>query len=111
MRKLIEASNIVKKHKLDNCLEFKVQVVPQTTFRDIEGISSFELKTLFLQEMIKENILMPYISISQAHGEEELQKTLEGMDKSFEKINMALNGDFNSFLESKIIKPVFRKYN
>ena len=39
--------------------------------------------------MIKENILMPYISISQAHGEEELQKTLEGMDKSFEKINMA----------------------
>ena len=111
--KLIEESNkIVKKHKLDNCLEFGgLGCSPNYTFRDIEGISSFELKTLFLQEMIKENILMPYISISQAHGEEELQKTLEGMDKSFEKINMALNGDFNSFLESKIIKPVFIKYN
>ena len=37
---------------------------------------SSQLRTLFSQEMIKRNILMPWISISYSHGDKELNKTL-----------------------------------
>ena len=73
--------------------------------------ASFEYRTVFLQEMIKEGILMPYIAIAYEHTEKEIDRTLEVARKAMKVYDDALNGDVNQFIEGNIIKPVFRKYN
>ena len=70
-----------------------------------------EYKTLFVQEMMKSNILMPYIAICYRHGPEEMTKTLIGVRKTLKIYKKALNSNIKKFLKSECIKPVFRKYN
>ena len=76
-----------------------------------DGNPSFEYRTVFLQEMIKYGILMPYISIAYQHTENEIDKTLEAARKAIKMYGDALNGDISQFIDGNIIKPVFRKYN
>lgn len=72
---------------------------------------SFEYRTVFLQEMIKEGILMPYIAIAYEHTEKEIDITLEAARKAMKVYSDSLNGDVGQFLMGNVIKPVFRKYN
>ena len=44
--------------------------------RDKSGQSSPEFRTLFSQEMIDRGILMPWVAVSLAHGDQELEMTL-----------------------------------
>ncbi len=76
-----------------------------------DGNPSFEYRTVFLQEMIKYGILMPYIAIAYQHTENEIDKTLEAARKAIKMYGDALNGDISQFIDGNIIKPVFRKYN
>ena len=73
--------------------------------------ASFEYRTVFLQEMIKEGILMPYIAIAYQHTNEEIEKTLEVARKAMKVYVDALNGNVNDFIIGNVIKPVFRKFN
>lgn len=68
-------------------------------------------RTVFLQEMIKEGILMPCIAIAYEHGEPEVDMTLTAARKAMQKLKDSLDGDVNQFIEGSVIKPVFRKYN
>lgn len=68
-------------------------------------------KTLFVQQMLKSNILMPWVAISNSHGKQELEKTRKALIKTFEVYKKALKQDPNKFVKGRIIKPVFRKYN
>jgi glutamate-1-semialdehyde 2,1-aminomutase len=70
-----------------------------------------EFRTLFSQEMIKNGVLMPWISISYSHGEKELELTLEAARKSLEVYHRALNEGIDKYLVGPAVKPVFRKYN
>lgn len=72
---------------------------------------SLPFRTLFMQEMIKEGILMPWIAVSYSHKEKELQTTLRAIEKSLEVYKKALNDGIEKYLEGDVIKPVFRKYN
>lgn len=72
---------------------------------------SMEYRTVFVQEMIRAGILMPYIAIAYQHTEKEIDKTLEVAEKAMKVYSDALNGDVNRFIEGNAIKPVFRKYN
>ncbi len=72
---------------------------------------SFAYRTIFLQEMIKEGILMPYIAIAYEHTDLEIEKTLEAARKAMRIYGSALNGDAGQFLSGPEIRPVFRKYN
>ena len=58
-------------------------------------------KTLFMQEMCKRGILMPYISPSYRHGEKELAMTKEAIEGSMEAIANGIT------LEGAKIRPVF----
>ena len=78
---------------------------------DLSGKTSLSLKTLFVQEMLKSGVLMPWIALSHAHHERELVKTLEAVDKSLKVYKKALENDVKNFLQGPDIKPVFRKYN
>lgn len=72
---------------------------------------SLAYRTVLLQEMLKEGILMPYISIAFEHTEAEVELTLEVFRKAMKVYANALNGNVEDFIVGNTIKPVFRKYN
>jgi glutamate-1-semialdehyde 2,1-aminomutase len=70
------------------------------------------LRTLFIQEMIKNGVLMPWISIAYRHKNKKIiSKTLEAVDKSLYIYKKALKYGVKRYLIGPPIKPVFRKYN
>lgn len=74
------------------------------------GTTSFALKTLFMQEMMKEGIFMERIGISFAHDEMTLTKTNHALEKTLKILSEAVKS--NTVLENisgKIIEPVFTK--
>lgn len=79
--------------------------------KDPQGNVSLEYRTLFSQEMIKNGVLMPYISLCYEHTDLEIEKTLEATKKSLLVYQKALNDGIDKYLEGRAIKPVFRKYN
>lgn len=79
--------------------------------RDRDGALSLPLRTLFAQELIKRGVMMPWIAISQAHGDAELARTLEAVDGALAVYAQALDGGVERFLEGPAIRPVFRTHN
>jgi glutamate-1-semialdehyde 2,1-aminomutase len=84
---------------------------PTYITKDSTGNISLSFRTLFAQEMVKSKILMPYIAISYAHKDKELERTLEAVTKSLVVYKYALEKGVEKYLESEVIKPVFRKFN
>lgn len=72
---------------------------------------SLPMRTLYSQEMIKHGVLMPWIAVSQSHGDTELQFTLDAADKALGVMRQALDGKIEDFLVGPAIKPVFRSHN
>ena len=79
--------------------------------KDLDGNISLPLKTLFIQEMIKNGVLMSGIATSLSHGEKELEITFDAVRKSLMAYSEALNNGVENYLTGDTIKPVFRKYN
>ena len=84
---------------------------PNMVICDGEKKPSFEYRTVFCQEMVKNGILMPCISIAYEHKQEEIDITLEATRKAMKVYSEALNGDVTKYIIGNTIKPVFRKYN
>ena len=78
---------------------------------DATGKSSLDFRTLFSQEMVKEGVLMPWISVSLSHGDEELQLTLNAAKSALSIYRKALDEGVETYLKGHSIKPVFRQYN
>lgn len=78
---------------------------------DKEGQNSLGLRTLFSQEMIKNDVMMPWIALSHAHGDEELELTKKALEKTFEVYRKAVAEGYEKYLVGNPIKPVFRKHN
>ena len=64
-----------------------------------------------MQEMIKNNVLMPWVSISYSHKQKELNKTMDALDRSLYVVNKALKNGISRYLKGSVIKPVFRRFN
>ena len=79
--------------------------------RDASGQPSLAFRTLFMQEMLKKSVLVPWIAVSLAHGEEELALTLDAASHALGVYAKALEGGIDRFLEGPAVKPVFRRYN
>lgn len=84
---------------------------PNYTTYDKSNNLSLELRTLFAQEMIKNNVLMPWIALSWSHKDNEINMALEAARNSLKTFKKALEEGVDKYLVGKIIKPVFRKYN
>ncbi|MCW7471409.1 glutamate-1-semialdehyde 2,1-aminomutase [Leptospira kanakyensis] len=78
---------------------------------DANGENSLALRTLFSQEMLRNGVMMPWIALSWRHGKKELELTEQAIDKSFSVYKKALKEGMENYLQSSVIKPVFRKYN
>lgn len=72
---------------------------------------SLDFRTLFSQEMISNGVLMPWIALSTAHGDIELEITLNAARASLGVYAKALNDGIGKYLKGASIKPVFRRYN
>lgn len=79
--------------------------------RDAKGELSLAFRTLFSQEMVRNGVLMPWIAVSLAHGNTELDITMNAADKALAIYKRALSEGIENFLIGPVIKPVFRKYN
>ncbi|MCB1999873.1 MAG: glutamate-1-semialdehyde 2,1-aminomutase [Rhodoferax sp.] len=78
---------------------------------DANGNASLALRTLFAQEMLARGVMMPWIAVSQAHGEAELQATLDAADGALGVFKQALADGVEKHLVGAAIKPVFRSHN
>jgi glutamate-1-semialdehyde 2,1-aminomutase len=78
---------------------------------DKDGENCLGLRTLFSQEMIKNGVLIPWIALSYAHGDKELELTKKALEKTLEVYKKAVEKGYENYLDSDVIRPVFRKYN
>jgi glutamate-1-semialdehyde 2,1-aminomutase len=79
--------------------------------RAADGCVSAKFRTLFAQEMVRNGVLMPWVAVSYAHGEAELEATLAAAKSALRVYANALSDGIERFLEGPEVKPVFRKYN
>lgn len=84
---------------------------PRFTTFDREKQHSFIFRTLFIQEMLKFNILMPWISIAYRHNQNLINQIDKALDQSFKVYGQAIEQGPDNFIDGDIIKPVFRRYN
>ena len=78
---------------------------------DSTGANSLPLRTLFVQEMINNGVLMAWISLSYRHGEAELAIIESALNATFTVYRKALDEGVEKYLVGPAIKPVFRKFN
>ncbi len=88
-----------------------IECSPNYVTKDKDKNISLEFRTLFSQEMIRNGVLMPWISISYAHSDKELEKTFKATHEALKVYVKALNEGLDKYLVGEVIKPVFRKYN
>ena len=111
--KLITLMNeTAKKYGLEkNFVADGIECSPYYLTFDKDGQNSLGLRTLFSQEMIKNGVLIPWIALSYAHGEKELEITKNALENTFEVLKKAVDEGYEKYLVGDVIKPVFRKYN
>lgn len=83
---------------------------PVYTAKDKRGAVCLGMRTLFAQEMIKHHVLIPWVALSFAHTDKELQQTLYAVENSLKVYCLALDDGYKKFLKGDPIKPVFRKH-
>lgn len=84
---------------------------PYYTTKDAASQPSLPFRTLWAQEMIKHGVLMPWVALSLAHGEAELELTMNAARHALKVYAAALNDGIGKHLTGPAVKPVFRKYN
>lgn len=84
---------------------------PVYTTKDQLGNISLAFRTLFSQEMINNGVLMPWIALSYAHSENEMEKTIDATRKALQIYAKALEDGIENYLIGPAIKPVFRQFN
>jgi glutamate-1-semialdehyde 2,1-aminomutase len=85
---------------------------PLLSFVEQQNLSSAQLRTLFLQEMIARGVLIPYIAPSLSHGRAEVDATVDAAAGSFSVLRSVLDGEpIEDRLVGPSTKPVFRRYN
>lgn len=85
---------------------------PQIVCTQADGSYWPELQTSFHQEMISWGVLMPWITITYSHGQEELDLTFEVLQKSMRKISTVLeSGKIRESFNGDPVRPVFRPFN
>ena len=73
---------------------------------DRDGSASLEFRTLFVQEMIKNGVLMPWVALSYSHQEPEIALTLAAARKSLEIYKRALEGGIGGYLDLRRIQDL-----
>lgn len=70
-----------------------------------------ELHTAFHEEVISHGVVIPWISITYSHGEEELAQTLTAVGEGMRRVRRAIEEVPGPRFEGEAVKPVFRSFN
>jgi glutamate-1-semialdehyde 2,1-aminomutase len=86
---------------------------PQILATKTDGSYWPELQTAFQEEVIANGVLIPWISITWAHGEREIELTMDALQQAMQKVRRLLDSgeDVSTGYEGDAVKPVFRKFN
>lgn len=84
---------------------------PTLGFFDRTGEPSPDLRTIFMQEMVENGVLMPYIAPSFSHNQAEVDRTLEAARRALAVVRDGLDHGTAELLRGPAVKPVFRKFN
>lgn len=108
-----QITTLIKKHKLSDYVSiYGHPYLPIMSFKDQKKNESLEFKTLFMQELIKSNILFQgFFATSFMHKKKEIRITLKGIDRSLNIYSKALKSSYKDYLVGDSIKPVFRAIN
>jgi glutamate-1-semialdehyde 2,1-aminomutase len=87
----------------DSCLFFAT--------RNEHGEPSQEFRTLFLQEMLRRNILAPSFIVSYSHQEKDIDETISAVGKALRIYAKAINQGCEKFLHGRPVRPVYRSRN
>ena len=79
--------------------------------KDIDGIRSQAFRTLFLQELIKRNIIAPSLVLSFSHTDLDIDRTIEAISEALYVYRKGLEDGVEKYLVGRPVKPVFRKFN
>ena len=79
--------------------------------RDASGRASQGLRALFLQELIRRGVIAPSFVISAAHGDAEVDRTVEAITGALAVYRRALEDGVEKYLEGRPVKPVWRVRN
>jgi glutamate-1-semialdehyde 2,1-aminomutase len=112
-KRLIEGFNsLAREEGISDHFSFHgVPCSPYFTTKDQEKEVSLSYRTLFLQEMLRGGVLMPWVAMAYAHQEDELDRTLTAGRKALRLYRRALESGIDGVLEGRAIKPVFRRFN
>lgn len=106
------AQSIIDKYGLSN--HIKMMQFPwhaSLAYLDSNQANSWELRTLFHQEMIKRGILFQGIFCPHfSHTDDDLNHILDAFDESCNVYKKALEDGVEKYLVGEPIKPVFRKH-
>lgn len=85
---------------------------PQILCTRIDGTYWPALHTSFHEEVIGNGVLIPWTTITAAHGPGELEETLGALRAGMRKVKRAVaSGDVDGSFEGDAVRPVFRRYN
>ena len=104
-------SALIEKHGIGELLSVMGQ--PAWSFlvmRDVNGVSQFASKTLFMQEVLQRGILsFGSHNLSYAHSDADIDRLLSVYDEVFPLLRAgALGGRMNELLRCKPLEPLFR---
>ena len=84
---------------------------PYYVTKDKNLKNSFEMRTIFQQEMIKRGVFIPWIALSYSHSDKILSQTIIALKGAALVYRKALDNGVKKYLKGNIIKPVFREFN
>ena len=93
---------------------FQIMGRPWLTFfatMDQTKQRSQSFRTLFIQEIMKRGIVAPSFAVSAAHGDADIQRTVEAVGEALGVYRRAIDEGVEKYLVGRSVQPVFRKYN
>jgi len=102
----------ITRHGLTNHFEIKgrsCNLIYAT--RDSDRQPSQCFRTLFLQELIQGGIIAPSFVVSYSHSDQDIDRTIEVVDKALGVYARALEDGVQRYLVGRPVKPVNRQYN
>jgi len=113
-KKLVDGvRSMAKEEKVDNLVRIiGFDCNPQILCTHENGTFWPELHTSFHEEVISHGVLIPWISITYAHNQQELDLTFSALREGMKKVRRVVDMEkVNESFVGNAVKPVFRAFN
>jgi glutamate-1-semialdehyde 2,1-aminomutase len=78
--------------------------------RDENRESSQIFRTLFMQETIRRGLILPSLVISYAHGDDDVDATIDAIGEALAVYRQALENGVEHYLVGRPVQPAFQQF-